>query len=229
MLAYAPHRRQDRRLSPTALTLIIGAHAVAIGLLATTKMDLGPLAKKPNTSLIDIPLPPPPPEIVPEPKQQPSDAPPAPNSFIDSAPPIIPLPQPGPTFDVGPSMNSTVPDIGPALETPLQPPAGADPLPTPAEPVRVAARPITPADLLRPPYPESKRRSEEEAVLRLRLAIDARGRVTGVEPVGSADPAFLAAARSHLVRHWRYRPATEDGKAVATSMVITLRFQLEEE
>jgi protein TonB len=230
MLAYAPHRRPGRRLSPTALTLIIGAHAVAIGLLATSKLDIDLLPKKPNTALIDIPLPPPPPpEVVPEPQQQPSEAPPAPNSFIDRAPPIVPLPQPGPSFDIGPSMNNTVPDIGPALETPLQPPVRFDPPPVPAEPVRVAARPVTPADLLRPPYPESKRRSEEEAVLRLRLAIDARGRVTAVEPVGSADPAFLAAARSHLVRYWRYRPATEDGRAVATSLVITLRFQLEEE
>ena len=72
------------------------------------------------------------------------------------------------------------------------------------------------------------RRTEEEAVLRLRLSIDPRGRVTAVEPVGAADPAFLASARSHLLRYWRYRPATEDGRAVASSLVITLRFELEE-
>ena len=94
--------------------------------------------------------------------------------------------------------------------------------------VRVGPRAATPPDLLRPPYPEAKRRTEEEAVLRLRLAIDDRGRVTAVEPVGAADPAFLAAARSHLVRYWRYRPATEDGRAVATSLTITLRFELED-
>ena len=81
---------------------------------------------------------------------------------------------------------------------------------------------------MRPPYPDSKRRSEEEAALRLRLSIDERGRVTAVEPIGAADPEFLAAARAHLLRFWRYKPATEDGRAVATSMVITLRFQLEE-
>jgi protein TonB len=27
--------------------------------------------------------------------------------------------------------------------------------------------------------------------------------------------------------NWRYRPATEDGRALATTTVITLRFQLE--
>jgi protein TonB len=50
--------------------------------------------------------------------------------------------------------------------------------------------------------------------------------VTGVEAVGAADPVFLAAARRHLIAHWRYRPATEDGRPVATSTVITLRFEL---
>jgi protein TonB len=81
--------------------------------------------------------------------------------------------------------------------------------------------------MLRPPYPDDKRRLEEEAVLRLRLAIDERGRVVAVEPVGSADRSFLEAARRHLIAHWRYKPATDDGRAVRSSTVITLRFELE--
>lgn len=229
MLAYAPHRRPRRRLSPTALTLIIGGHAVALGLLATAKMDLAVLPGKPRTELVDIPLPPEPlPEPVPAPQPRPDKPAPAPDSFIDRTTPVVPLPQPGPAFDLGPAMNSSAPDIGPLLDTPLDPPARSTPPPA-AEPVRVAARAVTPSDLLRPPYPDSKRRSEEEAVLRLRLTIDARGRVTAVEPVGTADLAFLAAARTHLLRHWRYQPATEDGRAVASTQVITLRFQLEDE
>ena len=69
--------------------------------------------------------------------------------------------------------------------------------------------------------------SEEEAVLRLKLTIDERGRVIAVEPLGRADRAFLDSARRHLIAHWRYRPATEDGRAVSSSAVITLRFQLD--
>jgi protein TonB len=80
---------------------------------------------------------------------------------------------------------------------------------------------------MRPPYPPSKIRSEEEALLTLRLSIDPRGRVVAVEPLGRTDPAFLAAARRHLIAHWRYSPATEDGRAIASSTVITLRFQLD--
>lgn len=63
-------------------------------------------------------------------------------------------------------------------------------------------------------------------MLRLKLTIDARGRVIAVEPVGRTDPAFLDAARRHLLAHWRYKPATAKGQAVASSAVITLRFEL---
>jgi protein TonB len=92
----------------------------------------------------------------------------------------------------------------------------------------VGPRPTTPESALRPPYPEAKRRLEQEAVLRLRLAIDDHGRVRSVESVGAADPMFLASARNHLIRHWRYAPATEGGRPVASSIVITLRFELDQ-
>ena len=48
-----------------------------------------------------------------------------------------------------------------------------------------------------------------------------------VEPVGRADAVFLAAARRHLLAHWRFKPASDDGRAVASTTVITLRFQLD--
>ena len=40
MLAYAAHRRPRRKLSPATLGLIIGAHAVALVLLVTARMDV---------------------------------------------------------------------------------------------------------------------------------------------------------------------------------------------
>jgi protein TonB len=64
-------------------------------------------------------------------------------------------------------------------------------------------------------------------VLRLNLTIDERGRVVAVDPIGRADGTFLEAARRHLIAHWRYRPATEDGRAVSSTLAVTLRFQLE--
>jgi protein TonB len=84
----------------------------------------------------------------------------------------------------------------------------------------------SPADL-KPPYPESKVLSGEEATLHLRLTISDTGRVTAVDSVGPADRVFLDAARRYLVAHWRYQPATEDGRPVSSSIVINLRFLLD--
>ncbi len=67
---------------------------------------------------------------------------------------------------------------------------------------------------------------KRKRLLRLKLTIDANGRVVAVDPVGRADAAFLDAARRHLIAHWRYKPALDDGHAVVSSMVITLRFEL---
>jgi protein TonB len=230
MLAYAANRRSRRRLSPSALMMIVGMHAVAIGLLITAKMDIDSIRPPVKTDIYNVPLPPPPeqPKPKPEPRvERDTLLPPPPDSRIDNPPPVIPTPRPAENFDLGPSINSQLPDIGPALGNSLAPPTLL-PLTPPAAVVRIGPRAATPADLLRPPYPESMRRTEAEAVLRLRLSIDARGRVTAVEPIGAADPAFLSSARSHLVRYWRYKPATEDGRAVASTLTITLRFELEE-
>jgi periplasmic protein TonB len=92
----------------------------------------------------------------------------------------------------------------------------------------MAARFATPESALRPPYPLDRRRAEEEATLRLKLSIDIHGRVVAVEPVGPADPSFLDAAQRHILRAWRYKPATEDGVAVPSSTVINLSFRLED-
>lgn len=226
MLAYAAHRRPHRRVRPTTLALIIGGHAVAIGLLAAAKVEVGPGNTVVDTIVEFIPKPieeVPPPPAPPQPKQQEQRT--QPQSHIDQPTPVVPLDNSGPAFDLGPPTKEIVSDIRQALDVPLGPVVSDPPKPAP---VKVAARSVTPADLLRPPYPDSKRRMDEETVLRLRLQIDERGRVVGVEPVGSADPEFLAAARQHLLRHWRYRPATEDGRPVASAMTITLRFQLED-
>lgn len=225
MLAYAAHRRSARRVSPATLALIVGGHAVAIGLLITAKMDVGPGKKIVDTVIEFIPAPipetPPPPPPMPQTEVRPSPKP----STVTQTPAVVELDHSGPTVDLGPPTTEIVPDLGPIIETPPGPIVQDPPRPAP---VKIAARSITPAEYLRPEYPDSKRRLEEEAVLRLRLQIDERGRVVAVEPVGDADAAFVTAARQHLLRHWRYKPATEDGRPVPTSMTITLRFQLED-
>jgi periplasmic protein TonB len=222
MLAYAANapRAAGRSGSPRALALILIGHAVVIGAVMTAKMGVIHVDTFDPTKIINIPIEPPPPPEHPRPQVEPRPQPqdsfiPVPPKKIDLGPTIPILP-----FDQGPTKPAIVPVIGAGVGViPLDPPKHV--------PVRIAAVFRTPDSALRPPYPPSKLRLQEEATLRLRLSIDARGRVTEVEPVGAADPEFLAAARRHIIRSWRYKPATEDGAAVPWSTVITLSFRLE--
>jgi protein TonB len=215
MSVYAPVPAfADRKRHPRALVLIVAGHAALLAGVMTAKMDIERQLFPPTTVKL-IPEAPEPPE---NPPKQPAKS----ESRIETPTRIVSIPQPAqPSVDPLPlPMPAILP--GPAADpSPMA-------TPTPVEPVRVAPRFVTPDSQVRPPYPQSKLRAGEEALLRLRLAIDARGRVSAVNPVGAADPVFLAAARRHLIAHWRYKPATEDGQPVATTIVITLRFQLDD-
>ncbi len=210
MLAYAP-RPQRQRLNAAALALILAAHAAAIAAVMSARMQYD-RHKQPPTIVDTIPLPP-------EPRSDPVEPPAAQPSAsaLDAPTPLVPVPPlPGPTV-----LDLPAPLPGPMIGN------GTDPAPLPAPLVRTGPRFATPDGDIRPPYPESKRALDEEAVLKLRLSIDERGRVVAVEPVGRADPVFLAAARRHILKAWRYQPAMEGDIAVAASTVVTLKFELD--
>ena len=219
MLAYAANRREiaQRRSAPNAMLAIIALHVAAIAGLVSAKMDL-PDKIRHSPLVVDlIPAPKPPPEPTQSNLPQPRD------STITRPVPPNPLPLPGPVLDDrGPTLPSFDDLVGPSLD------AGSRVVPPPTpEPVKIGPRLVTAAADLRPPYPRSKLARGEEAVLRLRLTIDERGRVVAVDPVGRADGVFLEAARRHLLALWRYKPATEDGHVVRSPIAVTLRFQLE--
>lgn len=221
MLAYAASRPVfvDRRPHPNTMLLIIAVHVAVIAVVMSAKMESGH-HRPPPTTLISVPLPPDP---QPQPlilKPQPH---PNPRSFVDHTQTIVEtLPgdnqvrvDPGlTTYDPG-----SIAGAGTGVSTDIVHPVIKPPAPT-------GARLLTPASELKPPYPASKLLNEEEAVLMLTLRIDADGRVTSVEPVGRADSVFLDAARRYLMAHWRYAPATQDGHAVASTIVVTLHFEL---
>lgn len=217
MLAYAASRpvAAQRRSSPNTMLAIIAAHVAVVAVVMSAKMDL-PAKINHTPIVIDWidPIEPPPPN---EPVHQPKGP-----STVRA---ITPRPQP-------------IPDDPIILPQPINPDPGplvgpsVDPVPTPTPPQRVVSvrrdsQLLTPGEEIRPPYPDSKLAAGEEALLKLRLTIDEQGRVVAVEPIGRVDGVFLAAARRHLLAHWRYRPATEDGHPVTSSIVITLRFQLD--
>ncbi len=219
MLAYAAPKAAGRAGSPKALTLVLIGHAVAIGAVLTAKPEyITRVISKPPI-VFNVPVPPPPkpvPQVEPQ-TQQPITQ----DSFIEQERPIIDMDRRTPIeLATGASFEDIGTVIGSGPTTIIDPPRHV--------PVKMAARLTTSESALKPPYPLSKRRNEEEATLRLRLSIDERGRVVAVEPVGTADPEFLEAARRHILRAWRYKPATEDGAAIPSSTVISLAFRLED-
>ena len=218
MLAYSANRpvAGSRSQSPHSMLAIVALHVAAVAVLMSAKMDLPKAILDPPLVVETIK-----PEAIPEPevvKRRPQA--PMPDRSVKAPEPLVPLPS-DPVIIPAPD---PVPQPLPGL-----PGTGSTGGTAAAEPI--AATPavlLTGAAELKPPYPASKLAAGEEATLKLRLQIDAAGRVTAVEPVGRADRAFLAAARRHILAHWRYRPATSDGRGVATSLVINLRFQLDE-
>jgi protein TonB len=221
MLAYAANSPNpaSRAGSPKALALILAGHAALIGAVLTVRMELVPIDTLVPTKIINIPVDPPPPPQV-EVKADPKKPIPQP-TFIDKPQKLIDMNQATSIqLDSGTAIQDIGIVIGSGPTTIIDPPR--------AEPVWLAARFVTPNSAIKPPYPLDKRRAEEEATLRLRISIDERGRVTSVEPIGPADASFLEAARRHILRAWRYKPATEDGQAVRSSTVINLSFRLED-
>ena len=220
MLAYAANapRTAGRAGSPKALSLIIAGHAVLITAVMTAKMELiGPDPFIPIDTF-NVPADPPPPPT--DPTVKPSQPRHTQESFIKEPTTIIPMDTTSLSFDQGKAIE----DIATVIGTDVQLP----PLDPPKAPVKHAAVFTTPDSAVKPPYPLAKRRLGEEATLKLRLTIDTRVLVTAVEPVGAADPSFLEAARRHILRAWRYQPATEGGVAIPSSTVVSLSFRLED-
>ncbi len=219
MLAYAANapRIAERRSAPNTLLFIIAGHVAVVAAVMSARMDLPPIVKHPPIDIFWVPklADPPPPNPVPNHQTVQQHA-------ITVDHPTVDVPTPAhsdQTAAAGPTGDSNL--------FPILGAAGSIELPPPHFAVKFGPELATPEAELKPPYPQSKLLTEEEAVLRLKLTIGQNGRVIAVDPVGRTDRAFLDAARRHLLAHWRYKPASEDGRPVISSTIITLRFQLD--
>ena len=212
MSTYAPVPAfLEGKRHPGTLVLILAGHAAVLAAVMMAKGYVPTPLIDPPTIIDLIKEPQPPPENPPPPQ-------PDQRSAVDRPTTVVPTPLPNiPDVDTTPL---PLPNNG-RVEIPR-----GDTRVIPMPPVRIGPRFLTREVDVKPPYPPSKLRDGEEAVLKLRLSIDEHGRVTAVDPVGATDPVFLAAARKHLMARWRYQPATEDGRPVATTTTITLRFEL---
>lgn len=93
------------------------------------------------------------------------------------------------------------------------------PAPTPAR--SIAATHTT------PPYPPLSRRLGEEGTVRLKLAVATDGKVeSAIIEKSSGSQRLDEAARDWVAHHWRYHPATRDGKPVASQTQVNVVFNL---
>ena len=154
-------------------------------------------------------------------------------------PPPAPLPD---TADfVKPQLEFVPP---PQIEIAAPPPPRAitaipkaiDPVPVsrPAAALGMAASPPAPvpprsiaATHTIPPYPPLSRRLGEEGLVGLRLVIGTDGRVQVAHIEQSSGSERLdKAAREWVEQHWRYRPASRDGRPVASEVQVNVVFNL---
>ncbi len=198
------------------------------------------------------PVPPPPlPEVAPSPRPtQPSG--PAPTlpvkPTLPSKPAKVPAPMPSPQ-PLGPAVASAPATAGMAapgepgiraldgefsggvepVEPASGPPPGAQPPqppPAPAavpEPCREELAKAKPVDVPVPAYPEAQRESGIAGKVRVRLKLDATGRVVHAEVLeGLGEPFDTAALEA--ARAATFEPATRCGEAVASTFTLGIRF-----
>jgi protein TonB len=217
---------EQRRASPGSLAIVIALHGAALTALLLAKGEQVAEWVKPLT-VRNIPIEPPPP---PEPQPQPQAKTQHVKTQVTQVQPKIVIKRPAETdfvrapdlpviFDPGP--------VGPVIQEPVPQPL-PEPVPVPqpkADPVRREATMLA-SSALQPPYPPSEQRAENEGSVTIRILIGADGRVKSVEKVKAASDAFFRATESQALRHWRFKPATLDGKPVESSKVMTVHFRL---
>lgn len=86
---------------------------------------------------------------------------------------------------------------------------------------------LIPASMAKPVYPGKERADGVEGTVILAVDIDAAGAVTAarVDKAVEGHPAFSDAAIA-AVKQWRFEPARQDGKPVAVSVKIPVKFAL---
>lgn len=80
-------------------------------------------------------------------------------------------------------------------------------------------------DDIKVPYPETARRAQVEGTVRLKVLLDATGRVVKVSVVSGPGAGLNEAARGALEK-FRFRPAQKDGRPVAYAFLYAYTFEL---
>jgi len=214
---------QQRSARPGSLAIVIMLHGAAVTGLLLSKTEFIRDAVT-TLKVRNIPqTPPPPPEPQPKPKPQPEVHQ---KTVITQVPPKILVERPTEiALDRQPYIIPAY-DQGLVGETVVDPVPVSEPKPQPvAEPVRKEAQMLA-SSQIQPPYPASEQRLGVEGSVTIRVHIGPDGRVTSVEKVRGSNESFFRATEQQALRHWRFKPATLDGRPVESVKVLTVHFQL---
>ncbi len=204
------------RVAAAALSLgIVGGVGTALMLGLVLPEVLAPTDEP--IRVTNVAMPPPPPATE-QPQQRPRD--PAVTASANAhrmpesdGPIALVAPETGP-INLGPALGGSG---GTEVITP--PPAHAPVL------VSAARDPRFERDF-QPDYPMARQREGVAGRCQVRVSVTPDGRVSSVAPLACADSAFFAATERQALLHWRYRPATRDGVAIAGERTETVRFEL---
>ncbi len=79
----------------------------------------------------------------------------------------------------------------------------------------------------KPPYPRSLRARQVEGSVRVRIAVSAKGKPTQVSILATSGyREFDSTARSWIISRWSFVPATQNGRAIASSVTTRIHFTL---
>lgn len=217
------HRPAPQRPNPARITGISLAVAFNLAILfAMTVLMKPPLVLEPAGSTWIVPVtrtidppPPPPPELVPvERRQAPAPARPAP---LQPQTVTEPSPQPLATTAV----PTATPDAFSLPETTV---GIADP--PPAGPV--AGVRLEYASAPAPRYTPDLIRDQAQGTVMLQVLVDVDGRPLQVSVHASSGNRRLdRLAQQHVLKHWTFRPAMRDGRAVQAIGLVPIDFKLQ--
>lgn len=91
---------------------------------------------------------------------------------------------------------------------------------------RIADRGAEPVARVQPKYPPTAYRNREEGSVLVRADVDANGVPASVSVVRRSGSRDLDNAAVAAVRQWHFRPAIENGKAVASAVEVPIDFQI---
>lgn len=229
------------------LAAVLAVHTAALALLLaiprTTPSTItsppimvslmGPPRQNTQGAVTPAPLPSPVTATTP-PAKAASKSSPAPTRPTRRPPDPRPDTAPSTTAPVSPTAVLSAPPAPPA--TPSEPTAGApqslaDSTPSPsASPPSGNTPPRFDAAYLNnhTPYPPLARRLRESGTVRLRVLVSAEGLAEQVELLSSSGSPRLDAGAREAVQHWRFIPARQGDRPVASTVVVPIIYRLED-